>query len=98
MSWSFVRFSELRWDVIVPFVDIGGGGGGLLTFPGLIFLFIRLFPESYLLYVLTLLISVHENPLFHMAVRIVFFFILKVANIRCFILMVVEIFHNIMRK
>ena len=33
------------------------------------------------------------------AVRIEFFlFILKVANIRCFILMAVEIFHNIIRK
>jgi hypothetical protein len=94
MSWFFVRFSKIRWDVIVPFVDIGGG---LLTFPGLIFLFIRLCPESYLRYELTLLISVHENRLFHMAVRI-FFFILKVANIRCFILIAVEIFHNIIRK
>ena len=81
--------------MIVPFVDIGGGG--LLTFPGLIFLFIRLCPESYLRYELTLLISVHENRLFHMAVRI-FFFILKVANIRCFILIAVEIIHNIIRK
>ena len=32
------------------------------------------------------------------AVRIEFLFILKVANIRCFILIVVEIFHNIIRK
>ena len=32
------------------------------------------------------------------AVRIEFFFILKVANIRCFILIAVEIFHNIIRK
>ena len=32
------------------------------------------------------------------AVRIDFFFILKVANIRCFILIAVEIFHNIIRK
>jgi hypothetical protein len=29
------------------------------------------------------------------AVRIEFFFILKVANIRCFILIAVDIFHNI---
>jgi hypothetical protein len=28
----------------------------------------------------------------------IFFFILKVANIRCFILIAVEIFHNIIRK
>ena len=32
------------------------------------------------------------------AVRIDFFYILKVANIRCFILIAVEIFHNIIRK
>jgi hypothetical protein len=32
------------------------------------------------------------------AVRIDFFFILKVANIRCFILIAVDIFHNIIRK
>ena len=33
------------------------------------------------------------------AVRIEFFvYILKVANIRCFILIAVEIFHNIIRK
>jgi hypothetical protein len=32
------------------------------------------------------------------AIRIEFFFILKVANIRCFILIAVEIFHNIIRK
>jgi hypothetical protein len=32
------------------------------------------------------------------AVRIEFFFIFKVANIRCFILIAVEIFHNIIRK
>ena len=31
-------------------------------------------------------------------VRIEIFFILKVANIRCFILIAVEIFHNIVRK
>ena len=28
----------------------------------------------------------------------IFFFLLKVANIRCFILIEVEIFHNIIRK
>ena len=32
------------------------------------------------------------------AVRIDFFYILKVANIWCFILIAVEIFHNIIRK
>ena len=32
------------------------------------------------------------------AVRIEFFFLLKVANIRCFILITVEIFHNIIHK
>jgi hypothetical protein len=32
------------------------------------------------------------------AVRIEFFFKLKVANIRCFILIAVDIFHNIIRK
>jgi hypothetical protein len=32
------------------------------------------------------------------AVRIDFFFILKVANILCFILIAVEFFHNIIRK
>jgi hypothetical protein len=32
------------------------------------------------------------------AVRIDFYFILKVANIRCFILIVVEIFHNIINS
>ena len=32
------------------------------------------------------------------AVRIEFFFILKVANIRYFILIAVEIFYNIIRK
>ena len=32
------------------------------------------------------------------AVRIGSFFILKVANILCFILIAVEIFHNIIRK
>ena len=32
------------------------------------------------------------------AVRIEFFFILKVANIRCFIQIAVEIFHNVIRK
>jgi hypothetical protein len=39
-------------------------------------------------------------PLFYIqAVRIDFFFLLlKVANIRCFILIAVEIFHNIIRK
>ena len=31
-------------------------------------------------------------------VRIEFFFILKIANIRCFILIAVEMFHNIIRK
>ena len=32
------------------------------------------------------------------AVRIDFFFIFKVANIRCFILIAVDIFHSILRK
>jgi hypothetical protein len=30
--------------------------------------------------------------------ELIFFYLLKVANIRCFILIAVEIFHNIIRK
>jgi hypothetical protein len=49
-----------------------------------------------------LIAQYHENKLLCYnqlkAVRIEFFFILKVANIRCFILIAVEIFHNIIRK
>ena len=32
------------------------------------------------------------------AVRIELFFFIKIANIQCFILIAVEIFHNIIRK
>ena len=44
-----------------------------------------------------------QNSIYNMtfciqAVRIEFFFLLKVANIQCFILIAIEIFHNIIRK
>ena len=39
-----------------------------------------------------------NNPLKAYKLSELIFFILKVANIRCFILNAVEIFHNIIRK
>ena len=43
-------------------------------------------------------VKIYQNEHNLKAVRIEFFFILKVDNIRCFILIAVEIFHNIIHK
>jgi hypothetical protein len=51
-----------------------------------------------LLHYVKVLISENRKEIMLKAVRIEFFFILKVANIRCFILIAVAIFHNIIRK
>ena len=51
-----------------------------------------------LLHYVKVLISENRKEIMLKAVRIDFFFILKVANIRCFILIAVAIFHNIIRK
>jgi hypothetical protein len=51
-----------------------------------------------LLHYVKVLISENSKEIMLKAVRIEFFFILKVANIRCFILIAVAIFHNIIRK
>jgi hypothetical protein len=51
-----------------------------------------------LLHYVKVLISENRKEIMLKAVRIEFFFILKVANIRCFILIAVAIFYNIIRK
>jgi hypothetical protein len=51
-----------------------------------------------LLHYVKVLISENRKEIMLKAVRIEIFFILKVANIRCFILIAVAIFHNIIRK
>ena len=51
-----------------------------------------------LLHYVKVLISENRKEIMLKAVRIEFLFILKVANIRCFILIAVAIFHNIIRK
>jgi hypothetical protein len=43
-------------------------------------------------------VKIYQNEHNLKAVRIEFFSILKVDNIRCFILIAVEIFHNIIHK
>ena len=98
MSWAFVRFSEFRWDVIVPFVDIGGGGGGVVDFPWVNLSFHKIISRIISPLCIDSLNFSTRKPFISYGCQNCIFFILKVANIRCFRLMAVEIFHNIMPK